>query len=120
LQFENIINKNYSSLLKILNIPIEEVDQIGPYTQQKNSKQEGCQFDLIIQNKFKVLYLCEFKAKKQIDLEVTKEFVTKTKKLKINKGFSFRKVLVYAGELSSSVEESGVFDYIVSFSDLLS
>ncbi len=118
LQFENIVHKNYPSLLTSLNIPINEIVQIGAYSQQKNTKQEGCQFDLIIQTKFNVLYLCEIKAQKKIESNVILDFEKKIKRLRVIKGFSVRKVLIYAGELSTSVEDRSFFDYIVTFSDL--
>jgi hypothetical protein len=114
-----MICKNPPPLLKFLNIPPSELEQIGPYFQSKNSKQEACQFDLIIQTKFKVLYLCEIKARKKIESEIILDFEKKVKKLKLKKGFSTRKVLIYVGELSSSVEDCSTFDYKVSFSDLV-
>jgi len=120
LQFENLIHKNYLHLLTHLQISPSDVLQIGPYFQNKTTKQEGVQIDLLIQTKLNLLYNVEIKIRRRLDTDVIRECQRKNKAINKGKNFSLRNILVYCGELSSSLEESDFFDKMISFDELLS
>jgi hypothetical protein len=61
----------------------------------------------------KTAYVIEVKRKNFIDSGIEEEVRQKMKRLPIRAGMTVRPVLVYAGELSKSVEADGYFDAIV-------
>lgn len=117
-QFQNIIYNSYQILLKELKISEDELIQIGPFFQRKNSKQKGCQIDLLIQTKFGNLYVCEIKSQPYIGASIVSELHEKIKKLNYRKGFTVRPVLIVCGEVSDKVLSSEDIFKIVSFNDL--
>lgn len=117
-QFQNLIYNNYESILTQLQISTEEVVQLGPYFQRKNTKQQACQIDLLIQTKFGNLYVCEIKCKLQIDTSVLTEIRTKIKNLSYGKGFTIRPVLITCGEVADGILNSEELFRIVHFKDL--
>lgn len=120
LQFENLVLNNRRRLFDLLDFDPRDVIQDGPYFQQKNNKQKGCQIDYLIQLRFNSLYLCEIKAQsKEVSLEVIKEIEEKIKRLNLAKRFSLRPVLVSAGPVSEQLKQSRYFAKIVTGEDLL-
>jgi uncharacterized protein len=120
LQFENLIINNQKKIIKILNIPPEEIVFYNPYFQRRTSAHKGCQIDLLIQTKFKNLYICEIKFwKNQIGLSIIEEVQEKIDRLQIPKNFSYRPVLIHVNGVLEEVVNSGYFSSIIDFSELL-
>jgi hypothetical protein len=65
------------------------------------------------------VYVCEIKFRKVLDASTAAEVADKAGKLKIGKGKSLRRVLIYMGELPAALEESGAFDELVPFERFL-
>lgn len=118
LQFENIILNNYIDVCRILNISLTSVLNIGSYFQSETARQKACQIDLLIQTK-NTLYVCELKARRNVDISVIEEVKKKIKILKRPPTLSVRAVLIYAGELNQEIVEENYFDEIINFDELL-
>jgi hypothetical protein len=82
------------------------------------SYQKSCQIDLLIQTK-NSLYVCELKARREIDISVIAEVKKKIEILKRPSTLSVRAVLIYAGNLQQEVLDEDYFDEVVSFESLL-
>lgn len=117
-QFENLILQNLSEICRALNISLSSVMNAGSYFQPQTHRQQACQIDLLIQTK-NTLYLCELKARRSIDESVIDEVQEKMKKLKRPAELSVRPVLIYAGSISSGIEDADFFDAMINFEDLL-
>jgi hypothetical protein len=92
---------------------------IGPYYQSQTKRQQSCQIDLLIQTK-NTLYVCELKARREVDHSVIEDV---KKKIKIHKRpatLSIRTVLIYAGELNQEIIEEDFFDEVLDFKNFLS
>lgn len=119
-QFENLVLNNLAYLMPKLNIEANTIVSASPYFQNAAKRNKGaCQIDLLIETTFSGLYVCEIKFRKKIGTSVIKEVQRKIDVLKKPKNISIRPILIYSGELSETIEESGVFDKIISFDDLL-
>jgi AAA+ ATPase superfamily predicted ATPase len=120
LQFENLVLNNQKKIIKLLNIPPEEIVFYNPYFQRSTHAHKGCQIDLLIQTKFNSLYICEIKFwKTQIGLSIIEEVQEKIDRLQIPKNFSYRPVLIHVNGVQEDVVDSGYFSSIVDFSELL-
>ena len=64
LQFESLVLNNRLSLLKLLEIPLEEIVNDNPYFQIATTRKKGCQIDFLIQTEYNCLYVCEMKFSK--------------------------------------------------------
>lgn len=118
-QFENLIYNNFNSLLKILEIDLEELVNWGPYFQTKTLRQEACQIDLLIHTK-NILYLFEIKFRPCIDSSVIRELKTKQGKLKYSRAtYSLRTGIIYSHEVDKSLIKKKDADYFISFNDFL-
>jgi hypothetical protein len=118
LQFENIILNNYIEVCKVLGISLTSVLNVGSYFQAQTKRQNSCQIDLLIQTK-NTLYLCELKARREVDILVIEEMKKKIETLKIPESLSVRSVLIYVGHLNEQILEEDYFDEIVNFERLL-
>ncbi|HPI40663.1 MAG TPA: ATP-binding protein [Pseudobdellovibrionaceae bacterium] len=119
-QFETLILKNKATLIKILNVPEQEITSFSPYFQKRTSRiSEACQIDLLMTTRFGNLYVCEIKMKKQIGVEVIEEVQTKIKALVRPSHTSIRPVLIYAGELSDEVLQADYFAHIINVNEWL-
>ena len=120
LQFENLVLKNRDLILQALNINSNNIISDNPYFQRKNSKQEACQIDYLIQTNHNTLFICEIKfTTKIIKIQVIEEVKQKIQKLKKPKNFSCIPVLIYFGELQETIEDSGYFTNIINFEDYI-
>jgi AAA+ ATPase superfamily predicted ATPase len=120
LQFENLMLANRSLIHRLIGIENNQIISSSPYIQKKDSTHKvGCQIDLLINTSIGVLFVCEFKFKKRIGMEVAKEVEEKIKALKTPKRVSVRSVLVYEGELSHPEKMSDYFFKVIPFVDLL-
>ena len=120
LQFENLILANRILIHKKLNIDPNEIIISNPYYQRKNTKQEGCQIDYLIQTKFKTLYVCEMKfSRNNIEHNVIKQVSEKINKINLPKGYSALPILISAGNIPQSIIDSDYFHSIINIEDLI-
>ena len=115
LQFENLIVNNAMDVAACIGMGNATIVSAAPYSNSqkgRNGKAAGCQIDLLVQTP-KTAYVIEVKRKNFIDSGIEEEVRQKMKRLPIRAGMTVRPVLVYAGELSKSVEADGYFDAIV-------
>lgn len=120
LQFENLVINNRELLYQALNIKPEDVVADNPYFQRKNTKQNGCQIDYLIQTRFNNLYVCEIKfTRTEVRAEVVKEVEQKIHNLKCPKNFAKIPVLIHAGNLAESIYEKNYFAKIIDFGEYL-
>ena len=115
LQFENLIVNNAMDVAACIGMGNATIVSAAPYSNSqkgRNGKAAGCQIDLLVQTP-KTAYVVEVKRKNFIDSGIEEEVRQKMKRLPIRAGMTVRPVLVYAGELSKSVEADGYFDALV-------
>ncbi len=119
-QFENLVLNNIPCLIEKLGIPLDEIQNVGPFFQKKNKAQRGCQIDLLIQTSYQCLYVCEVKfSKHPITAGVIEEVKTKIKNLTTPKSFSIKPVLIHVNGVNDHVSDSTFFAKIIDFSDFL-
>jgi uncharacterized protein len=120
LQFENIVLKNRHFVLERLGVDPNDVVYDNPFFQRKTQRQRGCQIDYLIQTRNKTLYVCEIKfSRNTIPSTVAHEVQEKVARLQIPRNMSYRPVLIYAGEISSGLEEGDLFAATIDFGQLL-
>ena len=120
LQFENLVLANKTALFSLLEIAPDSVIYSGPFFQRKTKIKKGCQVDLLIQTKTRVLYVCEIKfSEHPIAASVIGEVEEKIKKLAIPRLFSVRPVLIHVNGTTKEVQHSELFDYVIDFQQLL-
>lgn len=121
LQFENLVLNNYRELLRPLHLDRVMIESAAPYRKAASRKTggRGLQVDLLLQAKMSYCLVEIKKWRTKIGHEVIDEVREKVRRLKHPSEISVRTALVYAGELTRSVEADGYFDAIVSASDLL-
>lgn len=118
LQFENLVLNNLESIQKFLQISPSSILSASPYFQKKTDRIKPCQIDLLIQTKH-TLYVCEVKFRKQISSTVIDEVREKIQKLQVPKTISIRPVLIYEGELASTISSENFFSHLIPFEKLL-
>lgn len=118
LQFENLVLNNIPLVLKILKINPLHVRSASPYFQNETRRQRACQVDLLIDTTYAV-YLCEIKLRARLSASIVDEVKEKAQRLKVSRGKSLRRALIYMGELSPSLQDSGAFDQLVAFERFL-
>ncbi len=117
LQFENLVVNNLPKICRILGF--DSFDIAGPFFQRKTKSHLGCQVDLLIQRN-NTLYICEVKFRRGlVGYEVVGEAQQKAERLVYPKGYSIRTVLIHVNGVTKQVSESGEFDKIIDFSELL-
>lgn len=121
LQFENLVLNNYRELLRPLHLERVMIESAAPYRKaaSKGTHGTGLQIDLLLQAKMSYCIVEIKKWRTKIGRDVIAEVREKARRLKRPREVSVRTALVYAGELTRSVEADGFFDAIVSASDLL-
>jgi AAA+ ATPase superfamily predicted ATPase len=121
LQFEALILNNMSLIVKRLGLAPNAILSASPFFQQRNSKNKGaCQIDLLIETRDRIYYLCEIKMRDRLGIEVIKEVSQKINIFHRPKYSSIKPVLIYCGELDTSVQEEDFFAEIISMEELLS
>ncbi|MBP9726939.1 MAG: ATP-binding protein [Gammaproteobacteria bacterium] len=119
LQFENLVLNNIKLVMEKLNIDPLSIVFFGPYFQGKTNKAPGCQIDLLLQTRTKILYVCEIKfSKYAVGLEVINQVKEKIKHMTVPKNFSIIPVLIHANGISESLEDTQFFPYILNITDL--
>ena len=120
LQFENLVLKNRAFIKERLGIKSDETVSDNPFFQRKTALVPGCQIDYLIQTKFKTLYVCEIKFKKnEIGMEIIREMERKLSSLNYPKGFSYRPVLIHVNGVHEDVINSRFFSDVIDFGELL-
>lgn len=120
LQLEALLIQNRPLLLQKLGISPVDIVRSGPYRQTKNTTQQGCQIDYLIQTKTNNLFICEFKFKRrEINNEIISEMQNKISRLKTPKGFAKIAVLFHLSGVSSAVDTNPLFYRIVDIGDFL-
>jgi len=120
LQFENLVIHNWRTVWELLDLSAEDIVMDGPFFQKPTTRQPGCQIDYMIQTRFHNLYVCEVKfSKDPIGEKIINEMEQKRKRLKVPKNCSVRPVLIHVNGVKSDVEDSGYFDKIIDFGQLL-
>jgi AAA+ ATPase superfamily predicted ATPase len=114
-QFENLILNNMPKLIEILQINSMDILYWGPHFQVKNTKQEACQVDILIQTKTSICII-ELKSGLKISDSLKKEMESKIKKLKLPRRYGLRKVLIHATE-DISESNQNYFDQIIALED---
>lgn len=113
LQFENLLLNRLPEVIKMLGLEREVIKSAGTYFQNKTSKTEAVQIDLMIECKPSNFYICEIKYKKRIGIGIISEVQEKIEKLKLPKYSTRRPVLIYSGDLDSEVIDADYFDKII-------
>ncbi len=112
LQFENLVHNNLPMLLHCLGLGQKGFVSASAYRNKRTSRGGGCQIDLLLQTRH-TAYVVEIKRRSEIHGDIIDEMKEKVARLPLRSGMSVRTVLVYAGKLSDTVEESDYFDFII-------
>ena len=111
---------NRAFIKERLGIKSDETVSDNPFFQRKTALVPGCQIDYLIQTKFKTLYVCEIKFKKnEIGMEIIREMERKLSSLNYPKGFSYRPVLIHVNGVHEDVINSRFFSDVIDFGELL-
>jgi hypothetical protein len=119
LQFETLMLNNLDDVLRSLGIDPGIVENAGTFFQSKTTRSESCQIDLLIQTR-NTLYLCELKARRQIDISVIDDVKEKIRKLKYPKSLSLKPILITAGLVDQEIAKEDFFSKIIGLNDILS
>lgn len=120
LQFENLVIHNRKMILKLIEIPPEEIILDGPFFQRATKKLPGCQIDYLIQTRFHTLYIVEIKfSKDPIGKKIIEEMEEKIRRLKMPKRFSIRPILVHVNGVENAVLDEEYFDKVINFGQFI-
>jgi hypothetical protein len=119
-QYENLVLKNRRFIIECLNINPNDIVSDNRFLQRANKEVSSCQIDYLIQNTYRVLYVCEFKfTSKPIGKQVIRDIQEKMQKLSYPKGFSVLPVLVHVNSVEDEITNSGFFAKVIDFSKAL-
>ena len=120
LQFENLVLKNRHVIKRILNLRSEDIVADNPFFQRKNTKQQGCQIDYLLQTRFNTLFVCEIKfSRNEIKSDILAEMKNKLSRLSIPKGFACLPVLIHVNGIDEHVLDKQYFTEVIDFVELL-
>jgi uncharacterized protein len=120
LQFENLVLNNVHSMMPLMRLTPGDVALYGPFFQRETKRQRGCQVDLLLQTRFRTVFLCEVKfSSSSVGMEVVHQVRAKAERMSLPRGWSKRMVLIHANGVTDDVVQSGCFDHIIDFSELL-
>lgn len=121
--FDWLVFQSLDRLLEILEIPLGDVVQYGPYYKQKSRKNKsdpGAQIDLVLLRRDKCVTIVENKFRNTpVGSWVEDELQNKIDRLGFPKDYSIEKVLITASGVTRGVEESQFFSKIITLEDLL-
>jgi hypothetical protein len=118
LQFEKFCEASLLTILKLIDIDVGDVQNFGPFFQQKTAQNPGVQIDMVIELRNGNFHFLEFKYReKPMGMEVIQEVAHKLEKLKIGGNYTVQKSLVTMNGTTKSVSDAGYFDYILNLSD---
>jgi len=120
LQFENLILNNRAIVWKKLRIDPLEIINDNPYLQRKTKNRQGCQIDYLIQTKFNILYIIEFKfSQDKIGTSVINEVQQKIDRLEKHNKFACKPVLIHVGGVTQDLIDTGFFANIIDFNEFI-
>lgn len=120
LQFENLVLQNRELIHLALSIKPEDIITNGPYFQQKNARQKGCQIDYLIQTKYRTLFVCEVKfSQNPITLDVIDKTKEKIARLSLPYGYAVVPVLIHNSKVTDGILDADYFINIINFGDYL-
>lgn len=120
LQFENLVLNNSAQVSEALGLSAVDVLNAAPYFQTATQERRGAQVDLLIQERFGSLFVCEIKfTRGELGQEVITAMAGKLENLKVPRSMSLRPVLVHCGDVSEAVVQSRFFAHIVPFERFL-
>ncbi len=120
LQFENLVLNNRKSIIKKLNLDLDDVVYDNPYFQKSTKTHKSCQIDYLVQTKYNSLHLCEIKfSKNKVGAEVVKQVKDKVERLQAANKFSIWPVLIHVNGVTDVLQESKFFSRIIDFGELL-
>jgi hypothetical protein len=119
-QVENLILNNRWLVLDFLGIHPQDVVADNPYRQRATTNQQGLQIDYLIQTHTNTLYLCECKTTtSEIRIDVIKEIQEKIDNLILPRRHAVCPILIYLGDMSNAVRDSGFFYRVVDIASFL-
>lgn len=115
--FENIVKNNVDLLIPEIDLTSAAVSHFDSFIGRGTKGNQGFQIDLLIEDIHGSLFLCEFKMRNEILSGVQTEVKNKIKKLisKIRLKIKPKKILVYSGELGTTLKTDLYFDYKIDF-----
>jgi uncharacterized protein len=120
LQFENLVVSNVQRVVNALGLVPADVTNLGPYFQTGTRRRPGVQVDILIQDRYGTLFICEIKfTRGELGNEVIKDVSHKMELIKTPRHTSKRAVLIYAGNVSEAVLESRFFSSVIPFERFL-
>ena len=120
LQIEALLLQNRSLLVQNLGISPVDIVRSGPYRQTKNTIQQGCQIDYLIQTKTNTLFICEFKFKRrEINSAIISEMGEKISRLNAPKGFARVPVLFHLSGVTDAVATNSFFYRIIDITNFI-
>jgi uncharacterized protein len=120
LQFENLILNNTKAIISALEIPAEQVLYCNSFIQRKTKIQNGCQIDLMIQTKYKTIFLCEIKfSENEVSQKVISDMQRKMAALKTPRGYAYLPVLIHTGALNEKIIDAEFFEKIINIEEMI-
>lgn len=122
LQIENLVYNHLPEVLNAMEFKANQVASAAPYFQKKTAHNYGaCQIDLLIQSTDNTAYIGEIKFRRRIDAKIIKEVERKINTLSQKRGWSYRPVLIYEGEIDPNdlSKIQTYFSKIIKLSELL-
>ncbi|MBF0312883.1 MAG: ATP-binding protein [Oligoflexia bacterium] len=121
LLFESTVLNNIDKVYRKLKLENADILCAGPHFQRNTSRSKGaCQIDILIQTRFRHLYVCEIKFKKKIDKSIIAAMKKKLAVFTTPKHYSISPVLICGGEIDEEVIAEQYFAAIITANDLMS
>lgn len=117
LQFENLVINNVDYIYDQLGLAYDHIVGANSYFQRPTKNQQGCQIDLLIQDCFQTLYVCEIKfSKSPLGCSVINELKDKINALKKPRYLSCRPVLIHMNGVSQELQRQAYFAHMIDMS----
>ncbi len=121
--FEALCMKNLPLIINNLGYDISQIINFGPFFRQRhrsNKHDRGLQIDILLHKKGNVLILFECKfSTRPITASVISEVQQKIQFLKAPRHYTVERVLISAGDVTPSVQNSDYFHHIIGIEDVL-
>lgn len=120
LQVENLILNNRACVLKALGIHPQDIVADNPFIQRATKTQEGLQIDYLVQTQTNTLYLCECKTtRNEISTDIIGQVQAKMDKFILPRKHAISPALIYLGDVSDALRDSGFFYRMIDVADFL-
>jgi hypothetical protein len=119
LQFENLVMNNLPLVIEWLGLSPDEIVNIGPFFQPATRGRKGVQIDLMIQTRYKNLYVCEIKTQENLSTKLIEEMKLKIKNLEKPRGYAIHPCLLTIHPAPSSVLEPEYFHKMINMTEKL-